>query len=262
MSARLRCCGALQGVTNKSLLEDRNQIGNAQPSYLRILLSDQSLSRSLQVVRASLIDGLSGRRSLPSLWFMRSVLVKRYWKTAPSSNGGFSQVEVTAENAETPVLQHSLTCIHEGQLPQRQLWLTCPCLDDRQSRESESECSFSCGPRLECRPCLPGLSRCRVESRLVTTDGQFSALQSHLTGSRNRHLIAFCVCPQRERRGVRRRDGQRKRQRRRERERRRERKQIMQDRERREEQQGTDNRAETRREEGWREAGVCVHLWV
>ena len=94
-----------------------SQIGDVQPLYLRILHSEQSSNRSLQVERVSLIGGLSGSVNLPSSWFMNlganeQTLEDTDVKAAPNSNGKFSKSDVTAENAtlpdETPILQYSL----------------------------------------------------------------------------------------------------------------------------------------------------------
>ena len=93
---------------------DQSQIGDVQPLHLKILHSEQSSNRSLQVERVSLISGQSGRVNLLSSWFMNLAQTKKTlediehripMESSPS-------VDVTAENAtlpdETPVLQYSL----------------------------------------------------------------------------------------------------------------------------------------------------------
>ena len=71
----LQCC-VLRVVVIWSLSKmGQSQIGDVQPLCLRILHSEQSSNRSLQVERVSLIGGQSGSVTLPSPcpWFMNLV---------------------------------------------------------------------------------------------------------------------------------------------------------------------------------------------
>ena len=77
-SVRIQCCGVLRGVITWSLSKmDQSQIGNVRPLCLRILHSEQSSNRSLQVGRVSLIGGQSGRVNLLSSWFMNWVVTRK-----------------------------------------------------------------------------------------------------------------------------------------------------------------------------------------
>ena len=81
-SVRLQCCGVLRRVITWSLSKmDQSQIGNVRPLCLRILHSEQSSHRSLQVGRVSLIGGQSGRVNLLSSWFMNWVLTRKLWES-------------------------------------------------------------------------------------------------------------------------------------------------------------------------------------
>ena len=118
---RLQCCGVLRGVIIWSLSKiGQSQIGDMQLLYLRILHSEQSSNRSLQVEGVSLIGGQSG--SVNFAKFMvhefganEKTLEDIDVKAAPNSNGKFSKSDVTAESAtlpdETPVLQYSLNVL-------------------------------------------------------------------------------------------------------------------------------------------------------
>ena len=83
VSARLQCCGVLRGGIIWSLSKmGQSQIGDVQHLCLRILHSEQSSNRSLQVERVSLIGGQNGSVNLPSSWFMILVQTRRRWKTS------------------------------------------------------------------------------------------------------------------------------------------------------------------------------------
>ena len=80
----------------------QTQIGDVRHLYLRILHSEQSLNRSPQEERVSLIVEFGANEK---------ALEDIDAKGAPNSNKKFSKCDVTAENAslpdETPVLQYN-----------------------------------------------------------------------------------------------------------------------------------------------------------
>ena len=103
-----RRSGALQEVTTWSLLrEDRVQIGNVQPWYLRILLLERSLNRSLQVGRATKFAEFM----VCEFGAGETVLEDLSSKATPNSHGEFSAVDMTLENAETPGIQRERSSI-------------------------------------------------------------------------------------------------------------------------------------------------------
>ena len=64
-------------------LENGSESNRRRTTFVpRILHSEQSSNRSLQVERVSLIAGQSGRVNLLSSWFMNLVQTKRLWKTS------------------------------------------------------------------------------------------------------------------------------------------------------------------------------------
>ena len=111
----LRCPARSENLVS---LEDGSESDRKRATFgLRSLHSEQSLSKSLQVGQVSLIGGRSG--GLKCAEFVvhefgasEKILEDIDLKAAPSSNGRFSKIDMTAENAtlpnETPVLRASL----------------------------------------------------------------------------------------------------------------------------------------------------------
>ena len=78
-AAMLRCPARSDYLVSLENVSETNR--RRATLYLRILHSEQSSNRSLQVERVSLIGGQSGSVSLPSSWFMNLVQTRRLWKT-------------------------------------------------------------------------------------------------------------------------------------------------------------------------------------